>query len=82
MNKYGENKFKSLSSDGTLISAVPSHQYSKRFVNFMNHRVIINQRHLWLQGKDHKDEQIAFKTTLRKMREKRDREIKKAANNC
>jgi len=34
-DKWGENKFKSLISDGDLISAVPPQKYSHRFFNFM-----------------------------------------------
>lgn len=35
ITKYGENKFKSLISDGEMISAVPPEKYKKRFFHFM-----------------------------------------------
>ena len=35
IEKYGENKFKSIISDGDMISAVPPIKYCKRFFNFM-----------------------------------------------
>jgi hypothetical protein len=44
MDKFLENKFKSMRDDGNLISAVPPEPYSHRFFNFMQNQVVINQR--------------------------------------
>ena len=43
IEKWGENKYKSLISDGNLISAVPPRPYCKRYFAFMQNQVIINQ---------------------------------------
>ena len=43
MEKKGENWFKSLISDGTMISAVPPKHYKERYFNFMQNQVVINQ---------------------------------------
>jgi len=42
-DKWAENKFKSLISDGTMISAVPPKNYKERYFNFMQNQVVINQ---------------------------------------
>lgn len=42
LSKKGENKFKGLINDGTLISAVPPVPYAERFYKFMQESVIIN----------------------------------------
>ena len=44
LNKKGENFFKSMVSDGTLISAVHPKPYAERYYKFMQEFVIINQR--------------------------------------
>ena len=43
MDKWGENKLKSLISDGTMISSVPPKAYMERYFNFMQSQVVINQ---------------------------------------
>ena len=43
LDKYAENKFKSVVDNGSLISCVPPEAYSQRFFNFMQSHVIINQ---------------------------------------
>lgn len=43
IDKWGENKFKSLIWDGEMISSVPPHKYANRFFNFMQQQVVVNQ---------------------------------------
>ena len=43
--KWGENKYKSLKTDGDYISAVPPPWYAKRFIEFMCNNVLINQKY-------------------------------------
>jgi hypothetical protein len=64
LQKYGENKLKSIYSDGEMISAVPPDRYSMRFINFMQKTVLTNQKNpMPLKSKDVSD----FKRVLREM---------------
>lgn len=45
MDKWAENKYKSIISDGEMISAVKPSKYVERFFKFMQRHVIINQEH-------------------------------------
>jgi len=42
IEKQGENFYKSIVSDGNMISAVPPKHYCERFFTFMQTQVIIN----------------------------------------
>jgi hypothetical protein len=42
-DKWGENKLKSIIADGKMISAVPPKPYCRRFFDFMQAQVVINQ---------------------------------------
>ena len=44
LSKQGENKFKGLISDPTMISAVHPKPYAERFFKFMQESVVRNQR--------------------------------------
>ena len=61
IDKYLENKLKSMLDDGSLISAVPPEAYSYRFFNFMQRHVIINQEISESQKTDISYKRIASK---------------------
>ena len=62
VDKWAENKFKSIISDGEMISAVPPRNYCLRYYKFMTSQVIINQS----AEVDKKD--INFETIVREFK--------------
>lgn len=61
IEKWGENKYKSLISDGEMISAVKPSKYVTRFFNFMQRHVVINQELEEQRGKEINLQQIQKK---------------------
>lgn len=56
--KWAENKYKSLISDGSMISAVKPSIYVERYFKFMQRHVVINQEIDEQQEKEIKLQQI------------------------
>lgn len=68
IEKWGENKFKSLISDGEMISAVPPKKYALRYFNFMQQQVVVNQEAVNITVKEKELSKIQKKYRLESVR--------------